>query len=509
MGELRYAVVIPSLGRPSLRSLLVALAAAEGPRPEWLVVVDDRKTPSPEPVVDVRELPETIARHVLVLAGGGRGPAAARNLGWRGVPVDVDWIAFLDDDVLVPGDWCARLAADLAEADAGGLAASQAGIDVPLPEHRRPSDWERGTGGLSGAWWITADMAYRRDALAAVDGFDERFPRAFREDADLALRVQDTGRRLGRGRRHTTHPVRPTGRWTSLRQQRGNADDVLMRRVHGATWADRAGAEIGRRPRHLLITAAALLALSGALARKPRPALAGALAWGAGVTEFAWARIAPGPRTRAEVTTMIATSVAIPPAAVWWWLRAALRPTPPRPTAPESAPLKALLLDRDGTLVVDVPYNGDPALVRPVPGAVAAVDEARAAGLPVGVVTNQSGLARGLFTAEQMAAVHARIDELFGAFDVWAVCPHGPDDGCECRKPAPGSIRAAAERFGVEPETCALVGDIGADVEAARAAGARGILVPTAATDTRELAAAPVVCRDLGTAVAHLLGTSR
>ncbi|MCW2636417.1 MAG: hydrolase, HAD-superfamily, subfamily [Blastococcus sp.] len=509
MTDLRYAVVIPSLGRPSLRSLLEALAAAEGPRPEWLVVVDDRAVPAAEPVVDVRELPDGIARHVLVLAAGGRGPAAARNAGWRAVPADVDWIAFLDDDVLVPEDWCAALAADLAAADAEGAAASQARIDVPLPEGRRPTDWERGTAGLSGARWITADMAYRRNALAEVDGFDERFPRAFREDADLALRVQDSGRRLGVGRRRTTHPVRPTGRWTSLRQQRGNADDVLMRRLHGSTWADRAGASIGRRPRHVLITAAALLAVGGALARRPRPAVLGALTWAAGVGEFAWARIAPGPRTRTEVTTMIATSVAIPTAAVWWWLRALLGGTPPRPAAPEPAPLKALLLDRDGTLVVDVPYNGDPALVRPVPGAVEAVAEARAAGLPIGVVTNQSGIARGAFTSEQMAEVHARIDEIFGAFDVWAVCPHAPDDGCDCRKPAPGSVRAAADRLGVGPETCVLVGDIGADVDAARAAGARGVLVPTAATATAELAAAPVVCRDLGSAVAHLLGAPR
>jgi D-glycero-D-manno-heptose 1,7-bisphosphate phosphatase len=70
-------------------------------------------------------------------------------------------------------------------------------------------------------------------------------------------------------------------------------------------------------------------------------------------------------------------------------------------------------------------------------------------------------------------------------------------------------VRAAAERLGVAPETCALVGDIGADIDAARAAGARGLLVPTAATETAELAAAPIVCRDLGTAVAHLVGTSR
>jgi histidinol-phosphate phosphatase family protein len=509
VSELRYAVVVPTLGRPSLRVLLDALAAAEGPRPEWLVVVDDRSPGATEPVVDLRTLPEGIARNVLVLAGGGRGPAAARNLGWRAVPVEMEWIAFLDDDVLVPVDWCAALAADLAAADADGVAASQAVIRVPLPSGRRPTDWERSTAGLSGAWWITADMAYRRDALAAVDGFDERFPRAFREDADLALRVQDTGRRLGVGRRSTTHPVRPTGRWTSLRQQRGNADDVLMRRVHGPGWAERAGASTGRRPRHQLIAAAGLLALAAGLARRWRVAGWAGLGWAAGVAEFAWARIAPGPRDRAEVTTMLATSAAIPPAAVWWWLGAVLRPTPPRAAVPEAAPLKALLFDRDGTLVVDVPYNGDPDLVRPAPGAVSAVEEVRAAGLPVAVVTNQSGVARGAFTVEQMEAVHARVEELFGAFDAWAVCPHGPDEGCACRKPAPGSVLAAAERLGVEPRTCALIGDIGADVAAASAAGARGILVPTSATLATEIAAAPVVCRDLGSAVALLLGGPR
>jgi histidinol-phosphate phosphatase family protein len=507
--ELRYAVVVPSLGRPSLGRLLETLAAAQGPRPEWLVVVDDRRVPAENQALDVRAMPDGIADHVLVLAGGGRGPAAARNRGWRAVPADVYWIAFLDDDVLVPADWCAALAADLAAAEANGLAASQAEIDVPLPADRRPTDWERSTAGLSGAWWITADMAYRRDALATVDGFDERFPRAFREDADLALRVQDTGRRLVVGRRRTTHPVRPTGRWTSLRQQRGNADDVLMRRVHGPTWADRAAAATGRRPRHVAITAAGLTAVAGALARRPALTALGALGWAAGTGEFAWARIAPGPRDVREVTTMLVTSVAIPPAAVWWWLRAALRPTPPRPAPPETAPLKAVLFDRDGTLVEDVPYNGDPRQVRPVPGAVAAVEAVRAAGLPVGVVTNQSGLARGAFTAEDMAAVHARIDDIFGAFDAWAVCPHGPGDGCDCRKPAPGSVRAAAERLGVEPRACVLIGDIGADVEAALAAGARGVLVPTAATRPAEVAAAPVVCRDLGTAVAYLVGGPR
>ena len=170
------------------------------------------------------------------------------------------------------------------------------------------------------------------------------------------------------------------------------------------------------------------------------------------------------------------------------------------------AALKAVLFDRDGTLVQDVPYNGEPARVRPMPGARAALDRLRSAGLAVAVVTNQSGVARGLLTAEQVDAVNHRIEELLGPFAAWAVCPHGPDDGCACRKPAPGLVAEAARRIGVGPQECALVGDIGADVEAAAAAGARPILVPTPVTRPEEVAAAPEVATDLLDAVDHLLG---
>jgi D-glycero-D-manno-heptose 1,7-bisphosphate phosphatase len=167
---------------------------------------------------------------------------------------------------------------------------------------------------------------------------------------------------------------------------------------------------------------------------------------------------------------------------------------------------EAVLFDRDGTLVVDVPYNGDPARVRPVPGAGAALDLLRAAGIPVGVVTNQSGIARGLITAAQAAAVNQQVDALLGPFAVWQVCPHGPDDGCACRKPRPGMVLAAARRLGVAPQRMALIGDIGADVEAATAAGAASVLVPTPVTRPEEVAAAPVVRPDLVAAVRHLLG---
>jgi D-glycero-D-manno-heptose 1,7-bisphosphate phosphatase len=165
-----------------------------------------------------------------------------------------------------------------------------------------------------------------------------------------------------------------------------------------------------------------------------------------------------------------------------------------------------VLFDRDGTLVVDVPYCADPALVTPVSTAPAALALLRAAGIPVGVVSNQSGIARGLLDRKQVDAVNRRVDDLLGPFDVWQVCPHGPADGCACRKPRPGMVLAAADALGVAPEDVAVVGDIGADVGAARAAGARSVLVPTPVTLPEEVDAAPVVCPDLLSAVRHLLG---
>jgi histidinol-phosphate phosphatase family protein len=166
---------------------------------------------------------------------------------------------------------------------------------------------------------------------------------------------------------------------------------------------------------------------------------------------------------------------------------------------------KAVLFDRDGTLVVDVPYNGDPARVRPVPQAGPALARLRAAGIPTAVVTNQSGIARGLLTRADADACHARLAELVGPLGPVLVCEHGPDDGCSCRKPAPGLVLQAAAALRVAPADCAVVGDIGADVGAALAAGARPVLVPTPVTRPEEVAAAPHVADDLLAAL-DLLG---
>ncbi|CAL9565197.1 D-glycero-beta-D-manno-heptose-1,7-bisphosphate 7-phosphatase [Streptomyces sp. enrichment culture] len=170
------------------------------------------------------------------------------------------------------------------------------------------------------------------------------------------------------------------------------------------------------------------------------------------------------------------------------------------------SPVKAVLFDRDGTLVHDVPYNGDPEKVRPVDGAREALALLRERGIRTGVVTNQSGIARGLLTDADVRAVNRRVDELLGPFDVWAVCPHGPDDGCHCRKPRPGLVLWAAGRVCTHPADCVVVGDIGADVEAARGAGAHGILVPNERTRPEETATAEHIATDLLTAVRAVLG---
>ena len=320
---MRISVVVPTLGRPSLYPLLDRVPA--GPDREVLVVDDrpDRTEPLPVP------------SGVRVVPGRARGPAAARNTGWRAARHE--WIAFLDDDVLPDPDWPARLADDLAAAgdEVGGV---QGVLRVPLAVGRRPTDWERVTAGLADGAWITADMAYRAAALARAGGFDERLPRAFREDAELAFRVRRQGWSLRRGQRTTVHPVRPESPWVSVRTQRGNADDALLRRLHGPRWRELLEIPPGRRGKHAAVTAAGLAAVTLAIAGR-RP-LAGVLAaaWAAGTAEFAAARISPGPRDRREVATMLATSAVIPPIAVAHWLRGWWRWRDARPMAPAPVP---------------------------------------------------------------------------------------------------------------------------------------------------------------------------
>jgi D-glycero-D-manno-heptose 1,7-bisphosphate phosphatase len=142
--------------------------------------------------------------------------------------------------------------------------------------------------------------------------------------------------------------------------------------------------------------------------------------------------------------------------------------------------MAAVLLDRDGTINVMAPSEDD-YITRPedlvlLPGAAAAIGILNAAGIPVAVITNQRGIARGRMTKGDLDTVHARLDALLAAqgarVDAYYVCPHDRDT-CDCRKPAPGLVLRAAQDLGRPTAEIVVIGDRQSDVEAGRAAGAQ------------------------------------
>ncbi|HEY3354157.1 MAG TPA: HAD-IIIA family hydrolase, partial [Polyangia bacterium] len=170
-----------------------------------------------------------------------------------------------------------------------------------------------------------------------------------------------------------------------------------------------------------------------------------------------------------------------------------------------SAGRRFVVLDRDGTLIVERHYLADPAEVALLPGAAAALRALRAAGLGLVVVTNQSGIARGLFDEARLALIHGRLDALLAAeglaLDGLYVCPHQPGDGCRCRKPATGLLDRAAAELGFDARRAFVVGDKECDVELGRRAGATTLLVRTGHGATAAGGADHVV-EDLGAAAA-------
>jgi histidinol-phosphate phosphatase family protein len=151
-------------------------------------------------------------------------------------------------------------------------------------------------------------------------------------------------------------------------------------------------------------------------------------------------------------------------------------------------PARAVFLDKDGTLIEDVPYNVDPERIRLTPGAAEGLRGIAAAGYLLIVVSNQSGVAHGYFAEEDLAAVERRLQELLGEqgvrLDGFYHCPHHPHGqvasyavACSCRKPQPGLILRAAQEHDVDVTQSWLVGDILNDIEAGRTAGCRTILI--------------------------------
>ena len=173
---------------------------------------------------------------------------------------------------------------------------------------------------------------------------------------------------------------------------------------------------------------------------------------------------------------------------------------------------RAVFLDRDGTIMEDSNYVGDVTRVVLIAGAAPALKRLQDAGYQLFIITNQSGVGRGYFTREAVEAIHAHLDEYFGSagvrFDRYYVCPHHPEDNCDCRKPKPRFLIEAAREYGLDLSRCFMIGDRASDIQAGATAGAKTVLVLTGGgreTLAKQEAKPDFVAEDIGEAAAWIL----
>jgi len=140
-----------------------------------------------------------------------------------------------------------------------------------------------------------------------------------------------------------------------------------------------------------------------------------------------------------------------------------------------------VVLDRDGTLIVERNYLSDPCQVEVTLGATRALRQLNEMGLGLVVITNQSGIGRGFFDEKRLGLIHQRLCDLLATegihLDGIYFCPHLPQDGCPCRKPRPGLLELAARELDFDPCSCFVIGDRSTDIELGKMVGATTFLV--------------------------------
>lgn len=316
------SVVIPTYRRPDLLAncLRAVLAQQFQGRPFEVIVADDGHDEATRAAVEVlqAEAPLGVALRYL-RPPSGRGPAVARNAGWRAARAPL--IAFTDDDTVPARGWLAAGWAAMAAEPAWSAACGA--VRVPRSDGP-PTDHERMTRGLETAEFVTANAFVRTAALRSVDGFDERFLRAWREDSDLQFRLAQTAGPVGRAPlAEVTHPVRPERWGVCLRQQRNAFFDALLYKKHPVLYR----ARIDPLPPwdYYLIVGGSLLAGPLALLGEPRAAAASLALAALLVVRLAWRRLRGASRRPSHVAEMVLTSALIPFLSVYWRLRGAWR----------------------------------------------------------------------------------------------------------------------------------------------------------------------------------------
>jgi glycosyltransferase involved in cell wall biosynthesis len=313
------SIVIPTFKRDeSLKRLLERLTAQQF-RPEQfeIIVVDDARSRStPAAVAEVAARHPEIA--ISSLPGRSRGPATARNIGWRAAHGEI--IAFIDDDAYPRNDrWLCEGCAPFADPTVAGVGGA---VQVPVDEP--PTDFQRNVKGLESGSFITCNAFYRREALARVNGFDERFLLPYREDSDLQYRVQaGDGRLVCNPNALVIHPA-PPGRFAvSLRLQRYSLYNALIYKKHRRRYR----AELEPHPplHYYAVLGSGVMALVALLRGRTAIGAFSGVVWALLEWRFFSRRVRGTSHRPLHLLDMALTSLLIPPLSVYWRLRGAVR----------------------------------------------------------------------------------------------------------------------------------------------------------------------------------------
>jgi glycosyltransferase involved in cell wall biosynthesis len=316
----RITIVIPTCKRPQLllRCLTAVLTQRFEPDAYEVIVVDDGHDDATRDLVQaVAEGAPLAAELHYLRPATGHGPAVARNVGWRAARGQI--IAFTDDDTVPAPLWLAEGERALrAHSDWVALCGR---VSVPVPGE--PTDHARMTAGLAKAEFVTANAFVWRWAMERVQGFDERFVRAWREDSDLQFRLMKQVGPVGRSSRaEVVHPVRAAPWGLSLAQQRNTFYDALLYKKHPRLYRQR----IRRTPpwNYYAVVGLAMAALGLALLDEWVVAGVCVAAMFGLILQHALRRLRDTSHRPAHVLEMLATSALIPFLSVYWRLRGAI-----------------------------------------------------------------------------------------------------------------------------------------------------------------------------------------
>ncbi|MGI8827196.1 MAG: glycosyltransferase family 2 protein [Chloroflexota bacterium] len=314
------SVVVPTRDRyQMLERCLVALSEQTCERHLYeILVVDDANSECTRRQVEKwTARPRDQCCRVRYLATGvARGPAAARNRGWRAAEGHV--IAFTDDDCVPQVDWL--------EQGLNAFTGDVAGVSgrIIVPVEACPTDYQRNVAHLTGAEFVTANCFYLRDEIEAAGGFDERFTMAWREDTDLFFRLLSRGKTLvHEPSAVVTHPVRDASWGVSLRQQRKSQFNALLYKKHPDRYRERVQAAPPWR--YYRICGALMAALAAFFTVNRRASAASFGLWALLTSRFCWERLTGASHAPGHGAEMVVTSVLIPPLAVFWRIRGAVR----------------------------------------------------------------------------------------------------------------------------------------------------------------------------------------